>query len=148
MIHHFAVDGGLSWRILVPELAAAWEAIARGGVCRRCRRGELRFVAGRSGLPRMRMMRGCIGELSFWTGMLSEPSLLLVDGWLDPARDVMGTAGGLTLTLPAAVTEALLKRVAGAFHAGINHALLTALALSIVQWCGRRGRGGGPCGAD
>src|SRR5205823_6314664 len=31
MIHHFAVDG-VSWRILVPELAAAWEAIARGGV--------------------------------------------------------------------------------------------------------------------
>src|SRR5262249_35119765 len=31
MVHHFAVDG-VSWRILVPELAAAWEAIARGGV--------------------------------------------------------------------------------------------------------------------
>src|SRR5262249_23431528 len=29
MIHHLAVDG-VSWRILVPELAAAWAAIARG----------------------------------------------------------------------------------------------------------------------
>src|SRR5262249_58119585 len=28
-IHHLAVDG-VSWRILVPELAAAWAAIARG----------------------------------------------------------------------------------------------------------------------
>jgi len=28
-IHHLAVDG-VSWRILVPDLAAAWEAIARG----------------------------------------------------------------------------------------------------------------------
>src|SRR5262249_23198277 len=65
----------------------------------------------------------CIGELSFWTGMLSEPSLLLVDGSLDPARDVMGAAGGLTLTLPVTVTEALLKRVARAFHAGINDVL-------------------------
>src|SRR5262249_56784862 len=84
-----------------------------------------------------------IGELSFWTGMLSEPSLLLVDGSLDPARDVMGTAGGLTLTLPVTVTQALLKRVAGAFHAGINDVLLTALGLSIVQWCRRRERGAG-----
>src|SRR5262249_36883660 len=30
-IHHLAVDG-VSWRILVPELAAAWAAIARGEV--------------------------------------------------------------------------------------------------------------------
>ena len=28
-IHHLAVDG-VSWRILVPDLAAAWEAIGRG----------------------------------------------------------------------------------------------------------------------
>src|SRR5213080_2404647 len=55
----------------------------------------------------------------------------------------MGTAGELTLMLPAAVTEALLKRVPGAFHAGINHVLLTALGLSLVQWCRRRERGAG-----
>jgi len=73
--------------------------------------------------------------------MLSAPSLLLVEGTLDPARDVMGTAGRLTLTLPAAVTEGLLRRVAGAFHAGIQHVLLTALALAIVQWCRRGDRG-------
>src|SRR6201998_3328041 len=30
-IHHLAVDG-VSWRILVPELAAAWSAVAGGGV--------------------------------------------------------------------------------------------------------------------
>ena len=29
MIHHLAVDG-VSWRILVPDLAAAWAALARG----------------------------------------------------------------------------------------------------------------------
>src|SRR5262249_39010913 len=29
MIHHLAVDG-VSWRILVPDLTAAWEAIAEG----------------------------------------------------------------------------------------------------------------------
>src|ERR671924_940404 len=53
----------------------------------------------------------------------------------------MGTAGRLTLRLPAALTEGLLRRVAAAFHAGINHVLLTALALAIAQWCRRRGRG-------
>src|SRR6266478_5445472 len=83
----------------------------------------------------------CVGELSFWSGMLSERSLSLVDGSLDPARDTIGTTGRLTLTLPAAVTQALLTRVPAAFHCGIQHVLLTGLALAIAQWCGRRGRG-------
>src|SRR5262249_56640890 len=39
------------------------------------------------------------------------------------------------------VTEGLLRRVAAAFHAGINHVLLTALVLAIAQWCRRRDRG-------
>src|SRR5262249_32587020 len=141
MIHHFAVDG-VSWRILVPELAAAWEAIARGGVAALPARGtSFRGWAQRLASHAHEARR--IGELSFWTGMLSEPSLLLVHGSRGPARDVMGTAGGLTLTLPVTVTQALLKRVAGAFHAGINDVLLTALGLSIVQWCRRRERGAG-----
>ena len=73
--------------------------------------------------------------------MLSEPSLSLVEGALDPARDVTGTAGQLTLTLPAAVTGALLTRVPAAFHGGVNDVLLTGLALAVADWCRRRGRG-------
>src|SRR5262249_55481741 len=102
--------------------------------------GGRRFGPGGAGLLCPGQDPRFIGELSFWTGMLSAPSLLLVEGSLDPARDVMGTAGRLTLTLPAAVTEGLLRRVAGAFHAGIQHVLLTALALAIAQWCRRRDR--------
>ena len=71
---------------------------------------------------------------------------------LDPARDTLGTAGHLTLTLPAAVTQALLTRVPAAFHGGINDVLLTGLALAVADWCRRHVQGaGGPgreCGAD
>src|SRR5262245_37041322 len=136
IIHHLAVDG-VSWRILVPELAAAWEAIARGGVPALPARGTS-FRGWAQRLASHAQDAGCIGELSFWTGMLGAPSLLLVEGSLDPARDVMGTGDRLTLTLPVAVTEGLLRRVPAAFHAGINHVLLTALALAIAQWCRRR----------
>ena len=83
-------------------------------------------------------------ELAMWSGMLEAPSLSLVDGALDPDRDVAGTSGGLTLRLPAGLTGALLTRVAAAFHGGINDVLLTGLALAVAQWCRRRGRGGGP----
>ena len=67
-------------------------------------------------------------ELSFWSGMLGEPSLLLAAERLDAVRDTAGTAGHLTLTLPPAVTQALLTRVPAAFHGGINDVLLTGLA--------------------
>src|SRR5262249_61508834 len=116
MIHHFAVDG-VSWRILVPELAAAWEAIARGGVAALTARGTS-FRGWAQQLASHAHEAGCIGELSFWTGMLSEPSLLLVDGSLDPARDVMGTAGGLPRSLPVSGPQALVQAGAGGVPAG------------------------------
>src|SRR5262249_56316896 len=97
MIHHFAVDG-VSWRILVPELAAAWEAIARGGVAGLPARGTS-FRGWAQQLASHAQEARCIGELSFWTGMLSEPSLLLVDGSLDPARDVVCTSCAASLPL-------------------------------------------------
>src|SRR6185295_13980634 len=78
-------------------------------------------------------------ELAFWRGMLDAPALSLFDGTLDPARDVTGTAGELTLTLPAAVTETLLTRLPAAFHAGINDVLLTGLALAVIEWRARHG---------
>ena len=74
--------------------------------------------------------------------MWDAPALSLFDGALDRARDLTGTARELTLTLPPAVTGALLTRVAAAFHAGINDVLLTALALAVMDWCRRHGRGG------
>ena len=144
-IHHLAVDG-VSWRILVPELAAAWAAIARGGEPALTTRGTS-FRRWSQWLASRAQDAACVGELSFWTGMLSERSLSLVDGSLDPARDTMGTAGRLTLTLPVALTQAMLTRVPAAFHCGIQHVLLTGLALAIAQWCGRRGRGARTCGA-
>ncbi len=84
-----------------------------------------------------------LAELPLWTGMQDGPVLSLFDGALDRARDLTGTARELTLTLPATVTGALLTRLPAAFHAGINDVLLTGLALAVMDWCRRHGRGGG-----
>ena len=140
-IHHLAVDG-VSWRILLPDLAAAWAAIARGEEPALPARGtSLRRWAQRLAVEAQDA--GRVGELSFWSGMLSAPSLSLVDGALDPARDTAGTAGHLTLTLPASLTGALLTRLPAAFHGGINDVLLSGLVVAVADWCRRRGRGAG-----
>ena len=139
--HHLAVDG-VSWRILVPDLVAAWEASARGEAPSLPPRGtSFRRWAERLAAHAQEDAR--VRELAFWRAMLGAPSLPLTDGALDRARDRAGTAGHLTLTLPAQSTAALLTRVPAAFHAGINDVLLTALAVALAQWGRRRGRAGG-----
>ena len=133
-IHHLAVDG-VSWRILVPDLAAAWAAIADGKTPALAATGtSLRGWAQRLAAEAQDAER--VAELSFWRGMLCAPSLALVDGGLDPVRDTIGTAGQLTLRLPAAVTGPLLGRVPAAFHGGINEVLLTGW-----RWRSRTGAG-------
>src|SRR5262249_19860203 len=71
MVHHLAVDG-VSWRILVPELAAAWSAIAGGGVAEFAPRGTS-FRRWAQRLAWQAQEARFIGELSFWTEMLSAP---------------------------------------------------------------------------
>ena len=70
--------------------------------------------------------------------MLGEPSPPLIDGVLDPARDVSGSTKQVTLALPASVTAALLTHVPAAFHGGINEVLLTGLVLALADWRRRR----------
>ena len=140
-IHHLSVDG-VSWRILLPDLSAAWEALVRGEPPALPARGtSFRHWAQRLAAHAQDEER--VAELPFWRGMLGAPSVSLADGALDATRDRAGTAGHLTLTLDAGQTGALLTRVPAAFHGGINDVLLSALAVALAQWCRRRGRGSG-----
>src|SRR5262249_56537205 len=86
----------------VPELAAAWAAIARGEVPALPARGTS-FRRWSQRLSSRAQDAACVGELSFWTWMLSEPSLSLVRGSLEPARGTLGTAGRLTPPPPRAL---------------------------------------------
>ena len=80
-IHHLAVDG-VSWRILLPDLAAAWASIARGEVAALAPRGTS-FRRWAQRLAAEAQDAGRLAELAFWTGMLSAPALSLVEGALD-----------------------------------------------------------------
>ena len=90
-IHHLAVDG-VSWRILVPDLAAAWAAIARGEAPCAAAARHLVPALGAAACGARAGCRRASRSFRSGRGMLSAPSLSLVDGALDPARDVSGTA--------------------------------------------------------
>ena len=131
-IHHLSVDG-VSWRILVPDLAAAWSAISDGREASLPARGTS-FRGWAQRLALYAQQTEVAEELSFWRGMLGQSAPALYQGVLDPARDVGGSAKHLMLTLPSVLTGALLTRVAAAFHGGINDVLLTGLVLAVADW--------------
>ncbi|MBU3864888.1 amino acid adenylation domain-containing protein [Streptomyces sp. 4503] len=140
-VHHLAVDG-VSWRILLPDLTAAWSAQTDGGGSGLDAVGtSFREWAQRLSDAAQRPER--IEELEFWLDTLAEPDAALADRPLDPRRDITATAKRLMLTLPAEETSALLTTVPAAFHARINDVLLSAFATAVAQWRAQRGHQAG-----
>jgi non-ribosomal peptide synthase protein (TIGR01720 family) len=141
VVHHLVVDG-VSWRILIPDLAAAWQAAAAGReavltpVATSFRTWSKALTAA-AHEPRQ------LEQLSFWQATLDGDDPMLGRRGLDPVRDTLGSAAIVHAGLPVAATTALLTTVPAAFHAGVDDLLLTALAVAVGRWRQRRGRGGG-----
>ncbi|MFG3198387.1 condensation domain-containing protein, partial [Streptomyces sp. NPDC048208] len=132
MIHHLAVDG-VSWRILTPDLAAAWNQAAHGHTPT-LQPATTSFRTWAHHLHRQALTPQREQELELWTNILNAPDQSLSDLPLDPARDVTATAGTLTTTLPAHYTEPLLTTLPDAYHGKVTDILLTALALAVCDW--------------
>ncbi|SEO75553.1 non-ribosomal peptide synthase domain TIGR01720/amino acid adenylation domain-containing protein [Amycolatopsis saalfeldensis] len=140
LIHHLVIDG-VSWRVLLPDFAAAWEAVSAGRVVSlptvdTSFRRWSDELAARATSPERE------AELDRWRAVLGSAVPLPLDRPLDPARDVESTLDGLALTLPAELTGPLLGRVPAAFRATVNDVLLTGLALAVADWRRRRGSDG------
>ncbi|MFI0263822.1 amino acid adenylation domain-containing protein [Streptomyces sp. NPDC017056] len=134
VLHHMVVDG-VSWRILLPDLAQAWQRTAGGREADLEPVGtSLRHWATRLSEAAHEPARAA--ELPLWIDMVHKPGPLLGERPLDPALDTYGTAERTSLTLPTEVTEAILTRVPTAFHAGVNDVLLAALAVAAHGWRG------------
>ncbi|QDL68845.1 non-ribosomal peptide synthetase [Streptomyces malaysiensis subsp. malaysiensis] len=137
LVHHLVVDG-VSWRILVPDLAEAHEAIAAGRTPELQPTGtSLRRWAQR--LTEEAAEPAWVADAAWWQETLRKADRGLGRRALDPARDTTAAAGHISLTLPVGVTEAVLTRVPAAFNAEVNDVLLTAFTLAWEQWRGETG---------
>ncbi|MFD5467621.1 amino acid adenylation domain-containing protein [Kitasatospora sp. NPDC127059] len=135
--HHLVVDG-VSWRILLPDLADACTALAEGRApapdpVGTSYRAWSRLLAEQARTP----VRG--SELALWQGILDGPDPLIGSRRLDPATDVYGTRRTLRLELGPEITGPLLADVPAAFHAEVNDVLLTGLAIAVADWRRRHG---------
>ncbi|MEV5242005.1 amino acid adenylation domain-containing protein [Streptomyces cinnamoneus] len=139
MVHHLVVDG-ISWRILVPELAELYRAADEGRSADLSSVGTS-FRRWSEHLVKEANEPGRLAELALWTEALGVQEAPLGARALDRERDTVAVSGRLTLTLPAEATEPLLTRVPALYHAGINDVLLTAFAIAVLEW--RRDRASG-----
>ena len=139
MVHHLVVDG-VSWRILLPDLAAAWAEAASGRPVTLPRTGTS-FRRWATALTARAASREA--ELPLWRDLLAGGEPLPLDRPLDPVRDLVATLEEFTVSLPPAVTEPLLTRVPAALGASVNDVLLAGLGLAVADWRRRLGRPGG-----
>ncbi|WP_052083106.1 non-ribosomal peptide synthetase [Rhodococcus fascians] len=136
--HHLVIDG-VSWRILVPDLASAWSQVVAGD----------QPALAPTGTSMRRWATGLVDvaaertdELALWTSILDGPDPLIGARALDPTVDVDATVERIRASLPVTVTERLLTTVPEKFHGSVGDGLLAGLALALIAWRNERGADG------
>ncbi|MFJ6074072.1 amino acid adenylation domain-containing protein [Streptomyces sp. NPDC093065] len=140
-VHHLAVDG-VSWRVLLPELAAAhraahddrtWEAPAPGTSFRQ-------WSLALADAARARAADA--DEAKVWRERDERDRPLLGERPFDPARDTRDTVRSLTRTLDSGTTRALLTETPALVHGTVHDVLVAALAVALAAWRHERGQDG------
>ncbi|MFJ9321968.1 non-ribosomal peptide synthetase [Streptomyces globisporus] len=130
--HHVVIDG-VSWRILMDDLATAWRQFSSGDTV------ELPPVG-----TSFRRWTQLLGRTPFDAHRAYYASVLpAADAPIGrralSAADTVARERTRTVSVGPATTAALLGKIPAQFHAGVNDVLLTALAVALARL--RRDRG-------
>ncbi|MFF8959712.1 amino acid adenylation domain-containing protein [Streptomyces sp. NPDC014894] len=130
VVHHLVVDG-VSWRILLDDLAQAWSAVAEGRAPALAPvptsfRGWAHALTERAA--------GRAAELPLWREALTAPGAL---PRIAPGRTgAVGRARHRIVALPAGTTRTLLTTAVERHGARVQDVLLAALAGAVRDWSG------------
>ncbi|MEH1869066.1 MAG: amino acid adenylation domain-containing protein [Nostoc sp.] len=134
VIHHLAVDG-ISWRILLEDLAGAYKQLDSGNNIELPAKTtsfkdwaiRLQDYAGTQELHR---------ELDYWLHSRSFPVPLPLDYPAVASANTVSSSRVVSVSLSREQTRTLLQDVPGAYNTQINDVLLTALVQSFAGWTG------------
>jgi non-ribosomal peptide synthase protein (TIGR01720 family) len=132
--HHLVVDG-VSWRILLEDLATAYRQAASGEPITlpaktTAYRGWAQRLADYAQTTKLR------DELAYWQRPIPPDAAAIPLDFAD-GDGAVGATRQTTRTLSAEETKALLTQVPQTYHTEINDVLLTALLQTINGWTGR-----------
>ncbi|MEE1739792.1 amino acid adenylation domain-containing protein [Streptomyces sp. BE147] len=134
VVHHLAVDG-VSWRVLLPDLQAACEAVAAGRdpVVEPV---EVSFRRWAGLLEEWAVSAERVGELAAWEAIVGQEEQPFGARGLTTGRDAGGAVRSRSWVAPKAETSVLLGRAPRVFHCGAHEVLLAGLAGAVARWHG------------
>ncbi|MFQ6325283.1 amino acid adenylation domain-containing protein [Nocardia sp. CWNU-33] len=132
--HHLVIDG-VSWRILVPDFAAAWAQLSVGQQPRLAPVG----TSMRRWAHALNAAAESRDELDWWRSTLGVADPPIGTRPIDPVVDVQATVASVEVALPTEVTRAVLTTLPRAFHSNVDDALIAGLALALTRWQCRHG---------
>ena len=133
--HHLVVDG-VSWRILLADLERGYAQAAAGKPVDLGPKSTSYAQWARQ-LGEHAASGALDAELDHWTAVeAATPAPLPVDG---DAANTYGAERAVTVELDRDTTDALLRRVPGAYRTQVNDVLLAALGRVLAGWTGGSG---------
>ncbi|MGW9367333.1 condensation domain-containing protein, partial [Streptomyces albidoflavus] len=131
--HHLVMDG-VSLRVLMEDLAAAYEQITAGGRAELGPKGtSVRQWAER--LAAHTAAGGFDDQIPYWRAV-GEQAVAALPVDLPGGRNTVATQASVSLALTAAQTEAVLQQGSALYRTQANDVLLTALARTLRTWTG------------
>ncbi len=136
--HHLGVDG-VSWRILLEDLAVAYEQAA-GGAAIRLPAKTTSFRAWAERLRDYAVSPEAAEEIPYWAGKAAVGAGRSVpqDAPGDPAANTHGASRTTSVALSAQTTRELLRSAGSAGRATAQEVLLTALGRTLAKWTGEQ----------
>ncbi|WP_339801532.1 amino acid adenylation domain-containing protein [Paenibacillus sp. FSL R5-0744] len=131
--HHLVIDG-VSWRILLEDLAIAYEQVSQGQPVGLQEKTDS-VKEWSKGLRNYAISKELLKEVPYWREMeQSTISTLPKDS--EPQSEAMKYNGVASIQLSRKDTVLLLEEVNRAYNTEINDLLLTALAQTVQKWTG------------
>ncbi|SFW87145.1 non-ribosomal peptide synthetase [Chitinophaga sancti] len=131
-VHHLVVDG-VSWRIILEDMAVMLEAALTGTVLPAAAKTSS-YRQWQDALCRYAVSPATLSELPYWEHIVNAYTPLPTDRKAPAAaRSQVHTH---TVKLPVTVTRNLLGKAQQVYNTGINDWLLAALARTISEWSG------------
>ncbi|MBR1143100.1 non-ribosomal peptide synthetase [Bradyrhizobium sp. AUGA SZCCT0431] len=135
-IHHLAVDG-VSWRVLLEDLAAAYGQLKQGAATVSLPPKSESYASWGERLHAYAAAPELADELSFWLARGADTTLPCDNDHGGP--DLVGDGDEVSLILDTELTSRLLREAPSAYRTQVNDLLLASLVRAVSRWCGLEG---------